>query len=92
MTSLQVIVDFVLYEYDPIAKRYYKSCYSAGKLVAVLEKNGSELNLSVADDPSRDVQSPQNYTMQIGIKPAKRGQTIVLAPTYGKEIRKTWSS
>jgi hypothetical protein len=44
----------------------------------------------VADDPSTEVQSPKNFTLQIGVKPQTLEQTVNLATASGKNLVKQW--
>ena len=91
LTSLVTEFQFVVFEYDPLAKRYYRCFYSVdGDRKGLLEKRGEDLNLSVADDPSTEVQSPINYTFQVGIKPQPEAQTLYVATGEGKVIAKSW--
>ena len=78
-SNIEVTFNYVIYEYDPLAKKYFKSNYVDAALKGMLEKSGDDLNLSVADDPSTEVQSPKNFTFQIGIKPQTTEQTVNLA-------------
>jgi hypothetical protein len=88
-TSMEVEFSYVMYEYDPKAKKYFIS--NQGKaLKGLLEKNGDNLNLTVADDPSTEVASPQNFTFQIGIKPQALEQTIEMATGDTKNLAKKW--
>jgi hypothetical protein len=88
-TNLEVEFSYVVYEYDPVAKKYFKS--NVGKdLKGILEKNGDDLNLSVADDPSTEVQSPKNFTLQIGIKPQTAEQSVEIAMGHTKNLAKKW--
>jgi hypothetical protein len=88
--NIEVIFQYTVYEYDPIAKKYYKSNFADAELKGVLEKNGDDLNLSVADDPSTEVQSPKNFTLQVGIKPQTLQQSVNLATGSGKQLVKQW--
>ena len=81
---------YVIYEYDPAQKKYFKSNYPDAELEGILEKNGDDLNLAVADDPSNEVQSPKNYTLTIGIKPQTEEQTFNVATGVEKNIVKAW--
>ena len=57
----------------------------------LLEKRGEELNLSVADDVSTEVQSPENYAFMIGIKPkSEKAQGRHIAPSAEKNVVKAW--
>jgi hypothetical protein len=91
MTSVLITIKFDIYEYDPIAKKYFKCFTSAGTVMnGILEKRGEDLNLSVADDASTQVQSPENYTFTIGVKPQPSAQTLTLATGDQKNIVKPW--
>lgn len=89
-SNIEVSLSYVVYEYDPKAKKYYKSNSVDAALKGLLEKSGDELNLSVADDPSSEVQSPKNFTLQIGVKPQTLEQTVNLATASGKNLVKQW--
>jgi hypothetical protein len=88
--NINVTFNYVVYEYDPLAKKYFKSNYTDAALNGLLEKNGDDLNISVADDESREVQSPKNFTFQIGIKPKSQEQSINVATASQKNIVKQW--
>lgn len=89
-SNVEVVFQYTVYEYDPHQKKYFKSNYIDKELKGILEKNGDDLNLSVADDPSHEVQSPKNYTLQVGIKPATVEQTVNMATGSGKNLVKQW--
>lgn len=91
LVKVEVTYKYKVYDYDPAAKAYFLACDSQdSQLKGMLEKNGSELNLAVADDPSAEVQIPENYTFQIGIKPQPEAQSIHIATAQGKNVVKAW--
>jgi hypothetical protein len=90
LSNVEVSFKYTIYEYDPLVKKYYKSNYIDKALTGILEKNGDDLNLSVADDPSSEVQAPKNFTLQVGIKPHTTEQAINLATGSSKNIVKKW--
>jgi hypothetical protein len=70
---------------------YFLSFHSNAKdMNGLLDKSGADLNLSVADDAAREVQSPENYTFTIGIKPRASSQAIHLATGDQKKVVKAW--
>ena len=89
-SNVEVTFSYTIYEYDPLAKKYFKSNYIDAELKGILEKNGDELNLSIADDPSSEVQSPKNFTLQVGIKPQTLEQAVNIATGSGKQLVKQW--
>jgi hypothetical protein len=56
----------------------------------IVEKRGDDLNVSVADDASTEVQSPENYSFQIGVKPQPTAQAFHLATGVGQNFVKSW--
>jgi len=88
--SVDVKFSYMIFEYDQLQKKYFKSNWSDAVLEGVLEKNGDDLNLSVADSPSSEVQSPSNYTVQIGIKPQTKEQAVNMSTGVGLQVVKQW--
>ncbi|MBZ4396698.1 MULTISPECIES: hypothetical protein [unclassified Myxococcus] len=89
-SNIEVVVKYVIYEYDPLAKKYFKSNFVDADLNGLLEKNGDALNIAVAENASREVQSPKNFTFQIGVKPKTVEQSINVAAASSKNIVKKW--
>lgn len=91
LVNVFVTFRFDVYEYDPVAKAYFKAFTSGGATMnGLLEKRGEDYNLSVADDPSTEVQSPENYTFSIGIKPQPSAQSLAVCTSDGKSVAKAW--
>lgn len=91
--DMAVEVVFSIYDYDPVAKKYFTSAHSRNiALRGTVEKQAKELNLTVADDPSAEVQEPINYAFNIGIKPVSFTQQIHIATTNNKELTKGWGT
>jgi len=90
LSKVEALYKFSIYEYDPIEKKYFKCLLPTddAELKGVLEKNGSDLNLSCADDASAEIQSPQNYAFQIGIKPQPEAQTVTVAASFSEKVVK----
>jgi hypothetical protein len=88
--DVTVTFGFCIYEYEPSQKKFFKSAFVDKELNGLLEKNGSDLNLDVADDPSTEVQSPQNYAFRIGIKPKSEEQLVQLAVGTERKVTKKW--
>lgn len=90
LTKVEVLFQFTVYDYDPVAKKYFKCLTVDSEMKGILEKNGDDLNLMVAEDKSTEVQSPENYAFQIGIKPQPEAQSITIAVGDQKNIVKGW--
>lgn len=92
LTNVEVTFQFTVYEYDPVQKKYYKCLHcNDADMKGILEKSsGGDLNITVADEPGSEVQSPINYSFQIGIKPQPTAQTLQIATADQKTVVKSW--
>jgi hypothetical protein len=91
LTKIDVVYQFSVYDYDPVAKKYFLAFQSnSTDMNGLIEKRGDDLNLSVADDAGTEVQSPENYAFQIGIKPQPSAQTLHIATADQKVVVKSW--
>ncbi|MCA9548515.1 MAG: hypothetical protein KC933_00680 [Myxococcales bacterium] len=91
LTNVQVVFQFTVYDYDPVAKKYFRAFHGDGTdLMGLVEKRGDEHSLSIADEPSLEVQSPENYAFQIGIKPQPSAQTLHIAIADQTNLVKAW--
>lgn len=92
LSKVDVTCKFVVYDYDPLEKKYFKCQLPTdeAELNGLLEKRGSDLNVDVSDQASSEVQSPENYAFQIGIKPQPAAQAITIATSFTDKIVKSW--
>lgn len=91
LSMVDVVLAFSVYAYDPLKKAYFQCLLpTSDPLNGLVEKNGADLNLSVADDFSTEVQSPENYAFQIGIKPQPTAQQVTVATSFSVNIVKPW--
>jgi hypothetical protein len=92
LSKVDVVFKFAVYSYDPVEKKYFKCMIGTddAALNGLLEKTGAELNLSVVDDASSEVQSPENYAFQIGVKPQPSAQVVTVATSFSDKVVKAW--
>ncbi|HEX2572922.1 MAG TPA: hypothetical protein VH877_25445 [Polyangia bacterium] len=91
LTKVDVTYQFTVFAYDPVAKAYFKAFHSNDTdMNGILEKRGEDLNISVSEDPSTEVQSPENYAFQVGIKPQPSAQALHIATSSTKNVVKSW--
>ncbi len=89
--DISALFQFTVYEFDPLAKKYFGCFHSGGTdMKGLVEKRGDDLNLSVADGASAEVQSPENYAFNVGIKPQPLTQGLQLAVADTKKFSKLW--
>ncbi|SET90691.1 hypothetical protein [Stigmatella erecta] len=89
MGSIEVKFAYAIYEYDPVAKEYFKSCSCDAPLTGILEKRGEKLSVSMAQQASSEVGEPMNFTLSLGIK-AQAEQQVKLAMASKANIVKPW--
>jgi hypothetical protein len=92
LVDIGVTFQYAVYDYDLVAKQYFLAFHSNNvDMKGLIEKRGEDLNLSVADDVSTEVQSPENYAFMIGIKPrCDEAQTLHIATSSTNNIVKAW--
>lgn len=92
LAKVDVTFKMAVYEYDPIQKAYFKCLLGAddAALNGLVEKNNGDLTLSVAEDASTEVSSPQNYAFHIGINPQPSAQTVTVATSFSDKVVKSW--
>ncbi len=91
LTSVEIVFQFSVYDYDIVAKTYYLAFHSnSTDMNGVLDKQGNELRIGVADDPSGEVMSPPNFSLYIGIKPKSSAQALHIATASQKTVAKLW--
>ena len=92
LSKVDVTFKVAVYEYDPVEKKYFKCLLGTddAELKGLLEKNNGELNLSVAEDASRDVPSPQNFSFRTGINPQPSAQVVTVATSFSDKVVKAW--
>jgi hypothetical protein len=91
LSKVDVVLAFSVYAYDPIQKAYFQCLLpTSNPLNGLVEKTGTDLNMSVADDFSSEVQSPENYAFQIGVKPQPSAQQVTVATSFSVKVVKPW--
>lgn len=85
--SLDVVMQFAIYEYDPVAKKHFLAVGSSGTaLRAVLGPQDA----SVDANPAVDVSAPQNHAVVFSLKPTATQQSVSLGTGVGKSLTKPW--
>jgi hypothetical protein len=91
MSNTEVEVEFTVYQFDPIAKKYYKAFHCNGvKLKGLIHKSGGQLNMAIDSEAGHEVASPLNYSFQVGVMPQATAQEIHLAVSSTDKLVKAW--
>jgi len=89
-SDITVEFAFTIYEYEPAQKKFFRSAFVDKTLHGLIEKNGKELNIDVADAPSHEVHSPENFAFRLGVKPKSQEQQVHLAVGEQRKMTKKW--
>jgi hypothetical protein len=91
MTNTNVEFKYAVYDYDPMDQIFFP-CFSSNEVIlyGMIEKNGEDLNIAMANSQSVEVPSPPNYTLTISIVPQNISQIIRVAISSVTEILKQW--
>jgi hypothetical protein len=92
LSKTDVEFAFNVYDFDQVNKVYYLGFHTDTKaLKGLILKNGGDLAINIADDPSYEVPSPLNYTFQIGIMPQDaEAQSLLFAVSNSDKFAKVW--
>lgn len=86
-----VVFQFHIWQFDPIAKKYYLAFHSNSKdMNGLIMKSGGDLALQIAAEPDPTVKSPMNYQMYLGIMPQETAQVLNIAVSDTDKFVKTW--
>jgi len=91
LANTGVVMKFNIYEYDPHAKVHYLCFHTLDANVeGLLLKEGGKLSLTIENNPSEDVPSPQNYTMEFTVMPKEAEQALQFATSSTQKTAKYW--
>jgi hypothetical protein len=91
LSNTEVEFMFTIYDYDRVAKVYYKCFQTNGiKLKGLILKQPGELVFKIRDEASSEVPSPKNYTLVLGVMPQDLTQEIHIAIGKTNKVVKSW--
>ncbi len=77
MSNTTVTVNFTVYDYDRDEKKFFKALHTDGTaLNCLVQLEGDQLVLFLADDPDGEVEQPRNFSLQLGVMPDETQQEI----------------
>ncbi len=91
LSDTTVVFKFTVYDFDPIAKKYYLAFHSDDTdMKGLIFKQGGELALDIGAQADSTVASPLNFQLYVGIMPQEEAQVIKLAVSDTDKFVKTW--
>lgn len=102
MIDVDIEIGFVIYEYDPLAKKYYAAFSDTAQAATdaaaaastgvrgQIKKDGDNLAMTIEMDPNTDVQSPINYKFTLQVVPKPEKQTLKFATSTSRKTTKNW--
>ena len=92
LANTMVTVSFTVYDYDPVAKKYY-TCFHSNEeeLSCLVLKQGGNLVMSIDADQSFEVESPKNYRFDMSVMPDEEAaKEIHVAVSDTDKFVKQW--
>lgn len=91
LSNTNVEFAFTIYDYDPVKKTFYKAFHSNdAALKGLVEKNGGDLAIAVDQHESRQVVSPLNFGLFLGVMPKEEEQDVHVAVSETGKFVKKW--
>lgn len=91
LSDTAVEYDYVIYDYDPVAKVYFKTFHNnETTLNGLVEKSGGSLSLGIEMDQGMEVVSPKNFGFFIGIMPQEEAQVVHYGVSNTGKFTKAW--
>lgn len=91
-TKVPVSFQFAVIEYDPIQRKYFKSCSSGTAFNGFIDSSTTSTSFSLASQATLDVATPANYALKLAISPTPTSQNVVISMGAGKNINKPWAA
>lgn len=91
LSDTSVEFSYVIYDYDPIKKKFYPSFHTKEiDLKGLVAKSGGEIDLAIDMDQATDVVSPENYSFILGVMPTEEEQEVHFAVNVSAKFVKKW--
>lgn len=91
MQSVTIQWTFNIFEYDREAKVYFRCFHSNDASISgLIQTQGAERVIYLADEPNSEVQKPENYQLTFGIVPEDQQQDIHIAVSNTQNFVKPW--
>ena len=91
LSDTTVEYDYVIYDYDPVAKVYFKAFHNdTTTLKGLVEKSGGALSLGIEMDQGMEVVSPKNFSFYLGVMPQENAQVIHYGVSNTGKFTKAW--
>ncbi|MES2673647.1 MAG: hypothetical protein V4660_05375 [Pseudomonadota bacterium] len=91
LSDTTVEYSYVVYDYDPIKKVYYKAFHTdSTDLKGLIAKSGGGLSFGIEMDQATEVVSPKNFGFYLGVMPQELAQVIQYAVSQEAKFTKAW--
>ncbi len=91
LANTEVLFKFNVYDFDPKEKKYYKCFHSNdAELKGLVYKTGGDLMMQIDMDQSHEVESPKNFSFNLGVMPKDENMEIHVAVSVSDKFVKKW--
>ncbi len=90
-SKMDVEFSFTIYQFDTKAKTYFKLLSSNTKILqGTVHKQGQYYLFLISNDVGAEVNPPDNYNFQLGVKPDNKPQEIQIGISAKNSTLKAW--
>ena len=92
LANTKVTMSFTVYDYDPVAKKYYPCFHSnEEELGGLVLKEGGNLAMTIDGEQSLEVPSPKNYRFDLSVMPDEEAaKEVHVAVSETDKFIKQW--
>jgi len=91
LSNTTVEFQYVVYAYDPDAKKYYKTFHcNETSMKGLVEKQGGDLAIAIDLDEGMEVVSPLNFCLNLSVMPEDTEQETHIAFSVSDKVVKRW--
>lgn len=102
LSNVEVLIEWVVFEYDLLAKVYYRGFCTQPQatpngatggtptVFCVINKNGDDLDLKTEEQANQDIVSPKLFKIEMTLAPQPKVHNLYLAASDTQKVQKTW--
>jgi hypothetical protein len=91
MGVASVEIEFATYDYDPDARKYFRSVHSDNVTIGGdVQRRGRKYSIDIDMDANRKIKKPKNYRLTLSIMPSNKKQIIHFSMKSQSKFVKAW--
>jgi hypothetical protein len=91
LSNIEVEMEFDCYNYDTSKKKYFKNFHTnEAEIKGLIMGQGNDLAIRIELSPNPVVQEPQNYTLNLSVKPQSKAQNLHYLSSVDDKLVLAW--